>query len=112
MHLRRDEQGKPSYYYAFVTDTTERNQAEAALRESEARFRSLFENMTAGVALYELLYNDQGRAVDYRFVSTNASFEKHTGLKPEQVLGQSWPVSLMELPGLHRRRRQADAGPD
>ena len=34
VHLRRDEHGEPSYYYAFITDITERKRAEAALQES------------------------------------------------------------------------------
>ena len=73
---------------ALQSEISERKLAETGLRESEARFRSLFENMTEGVALHEMLYDDQGRAVDYRIVSTNPAFEKHTGLKPEQIQGQ------------------------
>ena len=71
-----------------IRDATARQRAEKALLESEARFRSLFESMTEGVALHELLYDNQGLAVDYRIVSTNPAFEKHTGLKSEQVQGQ------------------------
>jgi PAS domain S-box-containing protein len=72
----------------IIRDVTERRRAEEALRESEARFRTLFENMSEGVALHEVIYQDDGQAVDYRIISTNPAFEKHTGLKPEQVQGQ------------------------
>jgi two-component system sensor kinase len=44
--------------------------------------------MAEGVALHEMLYDDQGRAVDYRIVSTNPGFETHTGLKAEQIQRQ------------------------
>jgi PAS domain S-box-containing protein len=38
---------------AIVRDITERARSETALRESEARYRELFDNMTSGVAVYE-----------------------------------------------------------
>jgi PAS domain S-box-containing protein len=66
----------------------QRQRTEEALRESEAKFRSLFDNMTEGVALHELIYDDQGTSVDYRIVSTNPAFEKHTGLKGELIHGR------------------------
>jgi PAS domain S-box-containing protein len=47
---------------------------------SEEKFRQLFENMTEGVAIHEMYYNDRGNAVDYRILSVNKSFEKHTGI--------------------------------
>ena len=83
-----DVHGHSLGFVGIHRDITERQRAEEALRESEARFRSLFESMTEGVALHELLCDDHGLAVDYRIVSTNPAFEKHTGLKPEQVQGQ------------------------
>ena len=38
---------------ASITDTTERQQAERALRESEAKFRALFEGSSHGVVLHD-----------------------------------------------------------
>ncbi|WP_052014805.1 cache domain-containing protein [Desulfovibrio sp. X2] len=73
---------------AAVRDVSERRKAEEALRESEAKFRSLFENMAEGVALHEFLYDADARALDYRILEVNAAFETQTGLVRENVVGQ------------------------
>ena len=95
-----------------LMDITERKRTEEAHQESEARFRSLFESMTEGVALHELLCDDQGQAVDYRIVSANPAFEKHTGLKPEQIHGQlaSIAYGTGEAPYLEEYARVAQTG--
>ena len=61
-------------------------QTEAALRESEERYRTLFENMTEGFALHEIVCNEQGEPCDYRFLDINPAFEQLTGLKRENVV--------------------------
>jgi PAS domain S-box-containing protein len=63
-------------------------QAELALRSSEERYRSLFDNMTEGFALHEIICDDSGAACDYRFLEINPSFERLTGLTRSQTIGK------------------------
>lgn len=62
----------------------ERARAEAALRKSEEKYRSLFEAINDAFALLEVLYNDDNQPVDCRFLEVSPSFEVHTGLTEAQ----------------------------
>lgn len=61
-------------------DITERDQAEHIIRESEARYHSLFESMLNGFAYCRMLYED-GHPSDFIYLEVNEAFEKQTGLK-------------------------------
>lgn len=49
VHLLRGESGDPEEMWAFIRDITGRKQMEAALRESEEKYRSIFENAAEGM---------------------------------------------------------------
>jgi PAS domain S-box-containing protein len=60
-----------------------------ALRESEGKYRVLLENMPAGFALHEMIYDGDGRPLDYRFLEINPAFERLTGLPIRTTLGRT-----------------------
>jgi PAS domain S-box-containing protein len=45
--------------------------------------------MLDGFALHEIICDDTGRPVDYRFISVNPAFERLTGLRATDVIGRT-----------------------
>lgn len=61
-------------------DITAQKMAEEQLRQSEEKYRTLFERMDQGFAILELLFDAGGKPVNYRFLETNPTFAHQTGL--------------------------------
>jgi PAS domain S-box-containing protein len=60
-----------------------------AMRASEDRYHSLFTSMTEGFAIHDLLTDEAGQPVDYRFLDVNPAFERLTGLNRQDVVGKT-----------------------
>jgi len=67
--------------YATARDVTELRRAQEALSSSDARYHTLFSSIDEGFCIIEMLFDEQDKPVDYRFVEVNPSFEKQTGLR-------------------------------
>lgn len=66
----------------------ERERAGEALRESEARYRTLFSSMSEGFAVCEIILDEEGKPCDWRYLELNPAFERNTGLTVEAVAGK------------------------
>ena len=87
-----DQNGQVAEILAVGSDITEKKRSEEALGKSEKRFISLYNAMTEGVCLHELVYNESGEEVDYRIIDANPSYENILGLKKKDVLNQSGSI--------------------
>lgn len=68
----------------FWRDVTDRRETEVALRESEGKYRALFESMDEAYAVVEVLKDEAGAWADFRFIEVNPAFLEHTSMP--------WPV--------------------
>jgi PAS domain S-box-containing protein len=80
---------------SFVLESLARTEE---LRWSEKRYRLLFDYMINGFAAHELVFNAEGKPVDYRILEVNPSFEQITGITREQAVGglasQVYPLDV------------------
>src|SRR5215831_14694122 len=67
----------------LASEQLARRQAEIAneqLRESEEKYRVLFDSIDEGFCVIEVLFDDAHNVLDYRFLEINRVFEKQTGI--------------------------------
>lgn len=57
------------------------------IKQSELNFHSLFSAMTEGVAIHQMIYDANGKAVDYIIRDVNPSYEKNLGIPADKAKG-------------------------
>jgi PAS domain S-box-containing protein len=80
VHLVRDGEGQPQYYYSFTNDITERKLAEKSLRKSEEKYRTIVENLTDAYYIHDI----QGRILD-----CNENACRMLGYAREELIGEN-----------------------
>lgn len=79
VEARVSEEGRECHI--ALIDITAQKQVEDALRESEQKYRALFETMSQGVV---------HQAPDRKIISANPAAERILGLSTEQIKGKTW----------------------
>ncbi len=69
-------------------DITERYHTRQSLYETQLQYFELFNSMNNPVSTQEMICNDRGEPIDFRFVDVNASFEKMAGLRRKDIIGK------------------------
>ncbi len=64
----------------LVAEVLRLRTAEAALRVSEERFRTILETVDAAFAIVQVKFDADDRPVDYRFLEANPAFEREAGV--------------------------------
>lgn len=65
-----------------------RIKAEQALRESEAKFKALFNNMDFASSYYQIITDESGKAIDCIFNDINHAYEKIIGVNRNEIIGK------------------------
>jgi two-component system, cell cycle sensor histidine kinase and response regulator CckA len=76
-----DEDGRSQYSIAAILDITGR-------RTAEQNYQSIFDKMLDGFSLHDIICDDAGKPIDYRFLAVNPAFERLTGLKGSDIVGR------------------------
>jgi len=81
----------------YIASNEELNKAIVVATQTELQFRLLFENMEQGFALHEMIFDEKGNPVDYKFVLVNKAFEQVTGLEASHIVGKTVKEILPDL---------------
>ncbi len=90
-------EGEVTGIEGFILDSTRLKLAEMERDLSRTRLTSVFEKMTEGFALHEIICDENGKPVDYRFLDLNPAFARLTGLNVDEIIGKT---ATEVLPGL------------
>ncbi|HDZ17037.1 MAG TPA: PAS domain S-box protein [archaeon] len=90
----QNEEGDIIGVVLVFRDISERRQTKQIIRKAEEDYKKLFNSMVAGFAHHKVIFDDNGKPIDYIFLEINPAFEKFTGLQGDLILGKKVTEAL------------------
>lgn len=85
----KDENGKTLLNVSLVTNVTKETNKKRSLESTETKYKYLFDNLVDGFTLNEIVYNEAGKPVDFKFLEINNSFEEVVGLESKKLVDKN-----------------------
>ena len=83
------ENGKVVKVIGNIVDITDSKLAEEKIKESEEKYRLLFDNMESGFELNQVIVDEKNEPIDFRIIEGNKSLKNYTGYSIEEVRGKT-----------------------
>jgi diguanylate cyclase (GGDEF)-like protein/PAS domain S-box-containing protein len=77
-----DNSDKPSMVYTTFQDITSE-------RKAIQKYEQLFNEMVDAFALHEIILDEKGTPIDYRFLAVNPAFEMMVGVRAKDIIGKT-----------------------
>jgi PAS domain S-box-containing protein len=90
VNIRRfkDEIRKKNRYLIVSREITKQIQAEDELKESEMKFRTLFNSSTSGIAYHKIVYDENGNPINYIITDVNPQFENILHIEKKDAINK------------------------
>lgn len=76
----KNEAGEVERLLAHIIDVTEEVETRSKIEASEEKYRCLFDSIDQGISIVELIFDENNKPIDYRFIENNTIFQQQTGL--------------------------------
>ena len=86
--------------FSLLNSFAVRAASELERRRIEEKYQTLFNEMLDGFAVHEIICDEAGTPVDYRYLAVNPAFERMTGQRAEWIIGKTMQEVLPQKENL------------
>ncbi|MEI6132599.1 MAG: HD domain-containing phosphohydrolase [Bacillota bacterium] len=72
-----------------IRNHIEHRKVHLEIQNKEVHYRMLFNSMMNGYATHEIIFDEKGTPIDYKYVDVNPAFEAMTGVRRDQWIGRT-----------------------